>query len=53
MVVALLVRVYFVSLDHLIHFHSRRLAGTGAPCRGTRTGKNERVEQKERITWSK
>jgi hypothetical protein len=37
----LLVRV---SLFHL----RRRLVGTGAPCRGTRTSKPERVEQKER-----
>lgn len=37
----------FVSLD------GRRVVGTIAPCRGTRTSKTERVEQKERITWSK
>jgi hypothetical protein len=45
-VVVLLVRV---SLFHL----TRRIVGTGAPCRGTRTSKTERVEQKERITWSR
>jgi hypothetical protein len=52
-VVILLVRAFFVSHSTCHVFHSRRLAGTGAPCRGTRTSRTERVEQKERITWSK